>query len=339
MKNNVTVTGGNLKAVHILSKVGIVLGAIAIVFLILNFIPVAKATEKNVILEKEDILIMAEKGGHIVYPANTRKAFDNVIKNSSYTDIVELDVRTSKDGILVVWEEETINGAALKDEEAEKVYVRNTNVEDLKKYNLGNNFIDQNNKKPYENITSYVSQGLSMLTFEEFIERYLSSRSSVYYLVDIQETGNAGIEAVDKAINLLSHEDYETFRTRVLFSTSDIDVKEHIDEEHSEYLVCGKGKYVNPLINLSKLGFPFLYKSDYELVQVNMKHKALFNFNLAKKPFLRKMEARNMAAIYLNITSEEDVRTLYEIGAHVIASGNPKFIDTTIKAIEKEQKE
>lgn len=337
MKKNITVTGSQLKTVHILTKLGIVLGSIIIVFLVLNFIPVTKATDKNVILEKDDILIMAEKGGYIAYPANTRKAFDNVIKNSSYSDIVELDVRTSKDGVLVVWEDETINSAAIKDVEADKVYVRDTNVEDLKKYNLGNNFIDQSNKKPYENITSYVSQGLSMLTFEEFVERYITSRSSVYYLVDIQEEGNAGKEAVDKAVEFLKDEEYDSFRKRVFFATSDIDVKEHINEKYPDYVVCGEGKYVNPLVNFSKLGFPFLYKSDYELVQVNMNHQALFKFNLAKKQFLRKMEARNMAAIYLNILTKEDIETLYEIGAHVIASGNPKFVDQTIKELDKEQ--
>lgn len=335
MKQNIN--GTSYGVLQIIKKIGIILGAVVIVFLSLNFIPAKKATESNVILEKENILIMAEKGGYALNPANTRKAFDRVIKSNSDSDIVELDVRTSKDGILMIWEDATINAAALK-EDAEEVYVSDTTAEELKKFNLGNNFVNDKGSKPYQNITSYVSQGLSMMTFEEFIYRYNSSRTSVYYMVDIQETGQRGCEAVDLAVKALSDEDYESFKKRVIFSTADLEVKNYINEKYSEFMVCGKGEYVKKLVNVSKLGYQFLHNADYELVQVGMETKGLFgiNFNLVKKSFLRKTEARNIATIYTNITTEEEVKALYELGAHVIATPDPIAIDDIINALDKE---
>lgn len=321
---------------QIVKKIGIILGVVVIVFLALNFIPAKVATDKNDFLEKNDILIMAEKGGYTLNPANTRKAFDKVIKSSSYSDIVELDVRLSKDEVLMIWEDETINKAALK-EDAEVVKVSEKTSEELKKYNLGNNFVSTTGSKPYENITSYVSQGLSMMTFDEFVFRYNSSRSSVYYMVDIQETGERGCLAVDKVAEVFKEEDYEKFKTRVILSTNDKEVRKYIEDKYSDYLVCGQGNDAKKLVTVSKLGYQFLYNAKYELVQVDMRNKGIvgINYNVAKKSFIRKIEARNMVAIYTNVVSASDIEILYEIGAHVIGTSNPEFVDKTIKELEK----
>ena len=78
-------------------------------------------------------------------------------------------------------------------------------VEELKKLNLGKSFVNAKNEKPYASytVTNIKSYGLEMLTFQEFVERYYSKRADAFYLVDIQEVGNAEREAVDKAIEIL----------------------------------------------------------------------------------------------------------------------------------------
>lgn len=327
--------------IHILTKIGIILGSLFVIILVLNFIPVAKTCDSNPILEKNDILIMAEKGGYIYQPGNTRKAFDNSVKDS-YTDIVELDIRTAKDGILVVWEEETINSAAVVDKEAEPIYVNNTSVEELKKHNLGKNFIDSSNKKPYEHYTtqsSILSYGLSMMTFEEFVDRYLSYTSK-YYIIDIQESGNAGCEAVDKIVDFLKEEEYEKFRAKVIFSANDQNVYKYINDTYDSYFTCGKGNTVKPLVNYSKFGFQFLYRPTYQLAQVNMRESGIFgiNFNLVKGQFINKVSARNIALIYTNVNTKEDIAALYKVGAHVIGTGDQKLVNNTLKELDKEAK-
>ncbi len=51
------------------------------------------------------------------------------------------------------------------------------------------------------------------------------------------------------------------------------------------------------------------------------------------------MEAWNIAVIYNNVNTEEEIRTLYEIGAHVISTGDPNFVDGIFTQIEKELKD
>lgn len=331
------------KGLQILKKLGIALAVILIFFLSLNFIPVKKAVEdgKHAILNKEEVLIMAEKGGYLLNPANSRRAFDYVINSTKKADIIELDVRKSKDGVLMVWGEEKVNSILLTESE-EPVYLRDLTVEELKKLNLGKSFVNAKNEKPYASYTgtNIKSYGLEMLTFQEFVERYYSSRSDAYYLVDLQETGNAGCEAADKVIEILkSDEDYANFKTRVFFQTADLDVKNHIDEKYPEHLVSASGDYIKPLLDVSKLGYQFIYNANYEFVSVNMTESSLFNYNLAKKNFLSKMEARNIAVIYNNVNTEEEIRTLYEIGAHVISTGDPNYVDGIFTQIEKELKD
>ena len=126
----------------VLSKLGIVVIVVIFLFAGYTLIPSKKVVEENIILEKvatakansaknDDVLIMAEKGGYIVYPENTKMAFDKVIKTKdTYVDIIELDIRTTLDGYLVIIEDETINRLALT-EDAEPVYVSKSRYDEL----------------------------------------------------------------------------------------------------------------------------------------------------------------------------------------------------------------
>lgn len=345
-KNKKAVAGtvaSSVATIEILKKIGYIFVIVSVLLIIISVIPAKKVTDNNFILAKHDkdgVLIMAEKGGYIQNPANTRKAFDAVIKNSSYTDIVELDVRTSKDGVLVIIEEATLNKAALKDG-ADPIYVRDLLVSELKKHNLGNNFVNEEGKKPYEGISSYESQGLSMLTLDEFFTRYQSSRTSVYYMIDFQENGEVGKEAVDKAVELLAKEDYKTFENRVIFTTTDKELKDYIDEKHDSAVICGNGDYTISLVNALKFGARQLVTPNYELVEFDMNEKGLLGikFDVSRKSFINLIEEKNMAVIYKNVGTKDQIEELYKLEAHIIASGNPKFVDTTIKEIEKAEKE
>lgn len=333
---------------NVLKKLSIVLVVIFVLLVAVNFIPSKKVTDKNVLLEayaKNGILVMAEKGGYVQNPANTRKAFDAIIQTSSgyYVDIVELDVRTSKDGVLVIIEDESINKAAGLAEDAEEIKVSEHTYQELKKYNLGASFVNLNGDKPYESSTNFSNQGLAMISFEDFLTRYQSNRyttsNRVYYVVDFQETGEAGQAAVKKAVDLLELEKYNNYDERVFFSTTDKALLNHIDDNYGKYLTVGAGNYTRPLVSALKFGYRQLVTPKYEIVQMNIKEEGLLGikWNVAKRSFMNKIEEKNMVIIYTGITTEAEIKKLYGFEAHVISSGYPKLIDTTIKAIESEE--
>ena len=143
------------KLFKVLIRIAIVIGGF---WLIVNIIPCKKVIDENPFMS-ETTLISAHRGGAIMNPENTKMAFDEVIFDTDYTDIVEIDVRTTKDNKLVVIHDETINRTGIKGE-AEPVKINDANYLELLKYNLGVNFVDAKGNKPYEKY-DFVLAGLS----------------------------------------------------------------------------------------------------------------------------------------------------------------------------------
>lgn len=326
-----------------------IIAAIVVVFLFAGYalIPSKKVIDKNLIIEKvekakensnanDDILIMAEKGGYLLNPENTKRAFDSSVKDST-VDIIELDIRTTADGHLVIIEDETINRVAL-DEDAEPLYVNKTNLTDLQKYNLGKNFKNLDGVYTYRDSDRFSAQGLTLLTLESFLTNYKSYATSRLYMLDFQEVGAEGKAAVKKALELVESEDFSKYQDSIILSSDDAQMVNWMAKEYSDkYSVCGNGEITEPLLNACKLGFKIFNNPVYSVVQYDVKAKGLFGikFNTARKGFVHKIEEKNIAIIFNNINTKKDVEKVYGIGTHVIGTGNHTLIHTTLNELSK----
>ena len=116
------------KLVKVLLGIVIVLG---LFWAVINIIPPYKVIENNPFRKGETTLISAHRGGSILNPENTEKAFDYVILETSYTDIVEIDVQTTKDGELVIIHDGTINETGKIIESKKSIYSDMTTIEDM----------------------------------------------------------------------------------------------------------------------------------------------------------------------------------------------------------------
>ena len=140
---------------------------------IIHFIPSSKVVEENHWLRGDRSFISAHRGGSELNPENTEMAFDYIIKETTYTDIVEFDIRITKDNKYVITHDATLNRMALEKGNP-NVTIAETNYAELLNYNLGKNFKNREGKKPYENITIEEADnlGLTILTLEEFLTKY-----------------------------------------------------------------------------------------------------------------------------------------------------------------------
>src|ERR1700729_4020868 len=77
---------------------------IALLFL---FVSAAKMNAQTAPLpeSKHKFIVIAHRGDHVDVPENTIAAFENGIKND--VDYVEIDLRTSKDSVLVIMHDAT----------------------------------------------------------------------------------------------------------------------------------------------------------------------------------------------------------------------------------------
>ncbi len=300
-------------------------------WLVVNIIPCKKVIDENPFMAKDTTLISAHRGGADLNPENTKKAFDYVIFDTDYTDIVEIDVRTTKDDKLVVIHDETINRTGIKGE-ADPVKINDVNYLDLLKYNLGVNFVDAKGKKPYENFDFVLAglSGLTIMTLEEFLIRYNKARDFKLYL-EIKEDNEIGKHAADLALELLDKYSWWKERTMMIsFSTAVVD---HIIEVDKDQLVGALGYKIAPELILGLLSLNSLYTPKFHGFQTQtVNNLGPIKVNCATKRIVKMAHKRNQSITYWTINDKETMEELVSIGVDVITTNSP---DVLAKVLEK----
>ena len=150
-----------------LRNLGIVVLSLAGFLTLINVIPPSKAVETNPFIKEknEKVMIAAHRGGADTNPENTLLAYKAAV-NEYKVDILESDLYLTKDGYLVYnhdsYVDETcnINGDISFDEMDELIedkknrhYIEDYTLEELKQYNFGYYFEDEDGSRPYKNLS------------------------------------------------------------------------------------------------------------------------------------------------------------------------------------------
>ena len=313
------------KLLKVLLSIVIIIGGF---WAIVNIIPTADVIEeeKNPFLMTEKTLISAHRGGAELNPENTKRAFDYVIEQTTYTDIVEIDVRTTKDGKLVIIHDETINRTGIKGE-AEPVKISDCTYLELLKYNLGVNFVNRNGNKPYENINLIEAglKGLLIMTLDEFLIGYAKSRENLKLYLEIKEDEEVGKAAADKCIELLNK--YEWWKSRTMIISFSTAVVDYISLEYPEQLVGALGYKIAPQLICGILGLDSLCKSNYHGFQTQTVNTVgPIKINCATKRLVKACHKRNQSITFWTINDEETMRELIDIKADVITTNAPDVL-------------
>jgi glycerophosphoryl diester phosphodiesterase len=218
-----------------------VLVIIVAVWFIIGFIPPLKTTKNNEWLEYRETLnrplISAHRGGSLLNPENTEMAFDYIVEHD-LADIIEIDIRVTKDNKLVIIHDDTIDRVAASDYKAKKeenpnykgtIFVNENNYEDLLKYNLGLNFTGRD----YSNITIEEADelGLTIMLLEEFLAKYESYDIKV--LIEIKDSGELAEFAADETIKLLDGK-YNSWKKDAMIISFTDSVINYIADEYPE---------------------------------------------------------------------------------------------------------
>ena len=238
---------------------------IASFFSIISFIPLKEVVETNTWIE-DYVLIAAHRGGAYLNPENTQKAFDYVIKETSYTDIVEIDVRLTKDNILVINHDGDINRMGTNENE-EEIKISAHTYEELSNYNLGKNFVDLNGNKPYYDLSidEARQEGLTIMKFEDFLIRY-NDYENVKVFIEIKDSGDGAITIADMIISMLDK--YSSYKNRSMIISFDDEVLDYIYKTYPNQYTGALGDKVVSQIALNKLCLDAFSSPNYHSIQV-----------------------------------------------------------------------
>ena len=312
------------KLLKVLLAIVIVLG---LFWGIVNIIPAYKPIEENPWRKGDLPFISAHRGGSELNPENTEMALDYVINETDYTDIVEIDLRLTKDGKLIINHDASLNRMALDEGDAEVLIIEHT-YNELKQYNLGKNFVDRNGNKPYENytITEAEEAGLTVMLLEDFLSKYQGVREFRAF-IEVKD----GKDVCRKIVNILETElakpENSWWNTRVMTISFTTDVMNYTLEKNPTRYVAGMGYGMAPQLIGSILCLDSLFKSEYPCIQTSMISKAgPLKINCATKRFVNAAHKRNQAVVYWTINDEADMRKLIDLGADIITTDAPDVL-------------
>ena len=310
-----------------LKKLGIVLLSIVVVislfFLVVNLIPAPKV-ESTPFTKTTHTLISAHRGGAELNPENTEMAFDHVILETSYCDAVEIDIKLTKDGRIVIVHDDTINAYAL-DSDAEPVSIIEHTYDELSQYNLGYNFYDREGNRPYENLSLLEAKdlGLTIMTLDDFLDKYMEAREFLFYL-EIKEKGDISIELSKKIIEMLNQDKYLWWKERtMLISISDAAI-DYIANNAPDFYTGAVGYKIAGSIATSLFMVDAFFKPNFHCVQTALTNSiGSITIDCSTKRFIKSAHKHNQSVCYWGVNDVDAMKRLVENGADAITTDAP----------------
>ena len=321
-----------------LKILAIVLAVIIAFFVVVNVIPPKKNVENNpfIVGEGNLPLIAAHRGGSINNPENTLLAFENAVKEIGI-DIIESDLYLTKDGYLVYnhdsYIDETcnVNGDISLDEvkklcedESRRHYIENMTLEELKQYNFGYYFENENGERIYKDVENIEEAGLQIATADMLFEKFYESYPDLKFIVEIKDGAKRGIEACRILNDTLNK--YPKYKNQIVIGTFNDEIEEELKTNYPDLLRGAPTGSAAKFILTQYLGVNIFDNGDFACLQIPLSYDLGITIPLDKMTLVKRAHRRNIAVQYWTINDADEMRMLIEMGVDCIMTDNPKLL-------------
>ncbi len=283
---------------------------ILVFMLVIHLIPMNKIPGENkLIIEKDQPLVIAHRGGKDLWPENTIPAFDSAIAIGA--DMLEMDVVLTKDSIPVVIHDDSIDRVSNG-----KGKVRDFYLKDLSKYDFSHHFKNYKGKNPYSNAI------ISIPTLEEVLQRYRGVPKSI----EIKDTGKRGRTSARSIKDF--HDKYLCGDLVVISSFDDATIKYFRKIMQGKLYTTAATKESGKFSVFSMLFLDPLIYPRYEAYHLPFEYK---NFNLGRKRIVKAAHRSNTAMHYWTINDSVRMIELLDIGADGIITDRPDILINILK--------
>ena len=251
-------------------------------------------------------------------------AFDYVILETSYCDAVEIDVKLTKDNEIVIVHDDSINAYAL-DEGSASVSLKDHTYAELSQYNLGYNFVDRNNNRPYKDLTieEASQKGLTLMTLNAFLDKYMEAREFLFYL-EIKEKGEVSIELTKMIIDMLNQDKYHWWKERTMLISSSDEAIDYIANNAPDFYTGAVGYKIAGSIATSLFMVDAFFKPNFHCVQTGLTNSiGPITIDCSTKSFINSAHKHNQSVCYWGINDVDAMRRLVENGADAITTDAP----------------
>ena len=326
-----------------LKILGIILAAITLFLVVINIIPPKDNVENNpFIVGKGNLpMIAAHRGGGECNPENTMLAFREAVKTYN-VEIIESDLYLTKDGYLVYnhdsYIDETcnVNGdisfeevKQLCKDKANRHYIKDMTLAELRKYNFGYYFEDKNGNRIYKNETDLAGKGLQIATIEQLFEEFYKTNPDLLFIVEIKDEGERGYEACRILYETLQK--YPNYLDRIVIGTFHDEIEVELKEKYPSLLRGAPTGTAAKFVVTQMLKVNLFDGSDFACLQIPTDYDVGITLNLAKKTYIKRAHRRNIAVQYWTINDAETMRMLIELGCDCIMTDNPELLRSVLE--------
>lgn len=251
-------------------------------------------------------------------------AFKNCAENDSFSiDVFEFDLHITKDNVLVLLHDDTLDRTSNVEEVFGETDVRpeTKTYEELRQLNIGAKFVDPDGKMPFADM-SEPTDDLRILRVEDVLD-YLNSKGDYKYIIEIKNSDDLGKKGVDILYQILVE---KNLLDRVIFGTFHAEVSEYVDENYPDmarstgitevlkfyFAALTNSKSYEPPCNVLQIPYGGIFNT--------------FGLNTGTAQVINYAHEHDMAVQYWTINEEEDMEYLISIGADCIMSDYPDVL-------------
>jgi len=271
--------------------------------------------------------ISCHRGGADLMPEESMMVFENCIERDDFEpDAFEFDLHMTKDGVLILLHDDTLDRTTDSEEVFGETDVRpeDKTYEELRTLNVGAKFTDGNGNMPYADLHGDdVPDNLRIVRLEDVLD-YLESNGDFNYIIEIKDGGDLGRRGVDTMYEVLKERD---LLDRVAFGTFNGEISEYVDEKYAG--VINRSTSIKEVISFWIAAI--FNKEDYEppcsVLQIPFCSPYLtYGVNLGTATCINFAHRHNMALQYWTVNDREDMEYLVSMGADCIMTDSPDVL-------------
>lgn len=245
--------------------------------------------------------VIAHRGDSRNYPENTLPAFESAVRMG--IDVVETDIHLTKDGVLVIWHDPTLerntDGSGR---------IEDHTLEELRRFDAGYTFTQDGGKTfPFR------GKGVRICTLAEALEHCPGQR----FNIDLKTKCP---EIVDEFIKVIREHDAVD---RVVGASFHLSNLKRLRRLAPDFLTSVTTAEVVPL----------LFRQKTHTLPKAFKRKIIFQIPMAAGPvkvvtpaFVKAMHQRGAVVMVWTINDEETMRRLFEMGVDSVMTDDPALV-------------
>ena len=272
--------------------------------------------------------VSAHRSGAGIFPENTLIAFQGCIESEEFnTDIFEFDLHITKDGVLILSHDSTLDRMT----NAETVFgysgvrISDLTYDEIRTLNFGEGFRNANGVYPYAGLHGeFIPENLRALSLENALD-YLESNGGFKYIIEIKNGGDLGYKAADELYRILSE---RNLLSKVVVGTFNGEVTKYMDENYpglirSASIAEAVFFFLRATFNVPAKESTF----DFDALQVPPMAVVL---NLASTRVINYAHEHNLAMQFWTVNDPYEVKRIAENGGDAIMSDYPDMAYSVI---------